>query len=293
MKMKNLWFLLCLIMLMAMSVLPVRAEEGEENDALPFVIESVSMNKKSVKKGNTLKYEIVVSPVREVIEAEQERFDGENLTNIILIWKSSKKQMIIRNYKWDGKDTLKITDKIKIEKGMQPGKWKLQTIALNFNDSYGFKVYADDYSENKPVAYKMNYSMANFSVSGTKADNKAPVMSWNSMKLSKSKVTSKQSSNFSIKVTDSSRIDKVESVWRVYKKNAKKNDYGSLYIPMKYSKKKKCYECNVKLGKKYKKAVLDAVIASDIHGNECFRGADMEHNPELTKKLQKITVVKK
>ena len=296
MKMKKIWFLFCLVILMAMPVHSVNAEDVDEEDELPIVIESVNMNKSSVKKGETLTYEIVLSPVKEVLAAKQEEYDGEKLTSILLFWKSSGKQRISREYKWDGKDTLTIKDGIKVEKGMQPGKWKLQSIFLNYNDWYGFNVHADDYISKKPLTNPIyaDFSMAKFSVTGTKADNKAPVMNWNSMKRSKSRVTSKQSSKFSIKVTDSSRIRKVESCWKVFYKDRKKhNRYGYVYIPMKYNKSKKCYECNVKLGKKYKKAVLDEIIASDIHGNECFRGADMEHNPELTKKLQKITVVKK
>lgn len=288
MKCKIKQFLLIFIVYTLFSTANVFAAQTTSNsiDNSFAVVTKGKINKHKVKPGDTLKYSITIT------DMEMSKFDSKHgyengfdngIYDVTIIWQSPKKQRIKRNYQWYGvsqNKTLKISGKIKINKGMQQGQWKLEKIYFNSGsgeDEYETACLYDRRSEKNKYEYDcvppeemceyIDLSFADFKVSGTgkKVDSKGPVVSLKSLKVSKPFVKVKQKSVFSLKVKDQGEINEVVCYWDIFQKGGK-NSHDKEYI-MKYNKKKKIYQCSVKMGKKEHKAKLNYIYVEDIYGN--------------------------
>lgn len=222
------------------------------------------INKKKLKKGDTLKISLIIKDkLLEKIENEYIRdyfLSDEESREVVLVWQSSKKQEIEKIYsgKYNKKTKqFKISDKIKIPKGMQTGKWKLSTIAIysggvydeeqeavgiyNANMKWSKESYLDKTNE------YVDLSFADFEVRGTgkKLDKDGPSILIKSLKLSKKTLKKGIYSKFSLKASDKSgMIKRVRCTWASYNAKGKEDEEHEFY-EMKYNKKKKAYECIV------------------------------------------------
>ena len=248
------------------------------------------VNKDKVKKGDTFQYSFTI--MNTGLDELQYRdytmsfLEAQNIRIVELVWQSPKKQSIIHRYtgKYDQKTkTYKISGKIKINKGMQQGKWKLESIAMYSLNVYDLgdddfdSGYANIYNtnaRNKHVADKysefVDLSFADFTVSGTgkKVDKEGPTISAKSLKLSKKVLKKETKSKFSVKVKDQSgMIRSVTCAWMFYGK--KYDKYGEEYsFKMKYNKKKKVYEYKIPVSLWEKKAKLKRIVLEDYYGNK-------------------------
>lgn len=240
------------------------------------------VNKSNVKKGDTFKYSITITNTGleklffeeyDIIPFSETKEIGE----VVLVWQSSGKQTM--EYSYTGKynkktKKFKITDEIKITKGMQQGTWKLKKIILFSDESYTeddcmpafARIYnknivkkTEDNSSDNYEKY-VDLSFADFTVRGTgkKIDKSGPTISPKSMKLSKKTMKENQKSKFSVKVTDQGKIKEVICNWET-------RSWNTLYT-MKYNKKKKVYECNVAF-EGADKMKLHSIRVTDIYGN--------------------------
>ena len=201
---------------------------------------------------------------------------------VVLVWQSSKKQKIKKIYsgKYNKKTKqFKISDKIKIPKGMQTGGWKLSTIVIysggvydeepeavciyNSNMKWSKESYLDKANE------YVDLSFADFEVRGTgkKIDKDGPSILTKSLKLSKKTLKKGMQSNFSVKVSDKSgMIKRVRCTWVSYDAKGKKDEDYEKY-EMKYNKKKKAYECDIQMSLSVQKAKLREIELEDCYGN--------------------------
>ncbi len=243
------------------------------------------VNKKNVKPGDFFKYSFTITNTgleKIVYDYDIIPFsETKKIHEVILVWQSPKKQSIECSYtgKYNKKTkTFQISDKIKIQKGMQEGTWKLKSIILSaYHDvgeddyySASAKIYNSKIKndcDNSDSNIMMDLSFADFRVRGTgkKLDREGPTVSPKGFNLSKKSISTKQKSKFTLKVRDKSKIKSVECVWAVYENGYKDPDY--IRSKMKYNKKRKIYEYNVKLQKKDKKAKLIGIYLKDIYDN--------------------------
>ncbi len=245
------------------------------------------VNKKRVKKGDTLKFSFTITDngIEKINEYLKDDFDdNKEFREVEFRWQSQKKQTISKIYcgTYNRKtETFKISDKIKISKGMQQGLWKLQAIII-----YSGSVYGEDGSESVVIcnsAVKKNeetylnsikefvdLSFADFTVKGTgkKLDKEGPAISTKSLKLSKRVLKKGTFSKFSVKVKEQSgMIYRMTCQWTYYGKYGDPDGEEIVY-EMKYNKKKKVYECYIPMDLSDWKAKLRFIDLQDCYGNE-------------------------
>ena len=269
------------------------------------------VNKNNVKKGDTFQYSFTIknTGLDKLPDDEDTTsfLEAEDIHVVELVWQSPKKQSIVHRYmgKYNRKTkTYKISGKIKINKGMQQGTWKLESIAMysvnvyDMGDSDFYSAYAYIYNTkawNKYVVDEyseyMDLSFADFTVKGTgkKLDKEGPTLSMKSLKLSKKTLKKGLNSKFSLKANDKSgMIRKVTCGWLYYGVGLYNDRNGEIEeCEMKYNQKKKTYECYVGLWLNDRKAKLNYIILEDCYGNKRTYYWD-DGGKELYSKKKKI-----
>ncbi len=310
--------LICLALILMVPVLHIKAQEAsvDKREVSPIEISDFKINKHSFKPGNTLKYSFTLKDIGidefldygggdfSIIRIQTgiygDPFYYSDGDAVHLFWKSSKKQYVIQSFNWKESDRkkkqLKISGKIPVQKGMQSGKWRLAVIGVQYDDEIFFvKNSTEPVDVDEPWLPTLDLSMADFKVSKTKADKKAPTIDLKSLKLSKRYVGKKDKSTFSVKIKDKSKIEAVMATWSIYDK-ANKSSYEDYYnyYKMTYNKKKKCWQCSVKLDTKYeRKAQLKGICVRDIYGNEKDYFIGNEYGAIPKKKKQYYNAYKK
>ena len=285
---RSIRFIMCFVMMLIAPVICANAETvNNEKQETPIEVSELHLNKKSFKSGSSVEYSFIIKDtgIDEFLDAEGGCFDENEFVDqygeppryygkdtVYLYWKSTKKQYIVQAYNWKKSDKakgqLKISGKIPVKKGMKTGTWKLAAIYFEYE---GEEFYVKDSRETKyESSATLDLSAMDFKVSGTgKADNKAPVLDLQSLKLSRTSVGKNQKSTFSLKVKDSSKIEEVVCIWDVYDKT-NKGSVGDYYniSRMKYNKKTKRYQSSLKLDTSCEsKAQLVGIEVRDTYGN--------------------------
>lgn len=308
---KNILGILCLVMglLLIFPAQTAKAEEGTENLPQPLTILDFKISSKTAKPGDTISYSFILADtgLKEFSEKCGEEFefyyDNPQIFDIVIYWKSPKKpgtenrswyegimqQEVVHTFDWEEtsaeKKKLKVSGTIPVMKGMQSGTWFIDTIECSLSeDSVLLLVNQNKNPESEYGCVKMDFSMADFTVTGTgRADYKAPTIDLKSLKLSKRYVKRNQKSTFRVKVKDATKIKKVECGWELFDKknrNSRNMDYK-----MTYNKKKKSYQCSVKLDTKYyNKAMLYCIYVQDIYGNERYYSISYNYTPKIKQK---------
>lgn len=258
---KITWILLCSLILLF--CVPVSAKT--KNVAF---ITNGKISKKSAKPGDVLRYRFKVTD-NGITKTDSGVFN-EGIEMVRITWCSEKeKQRIQKEYPWDKfgkhKRSINISGKIKIRKGMQPGKWRISSIAFV---SFGGEDSEEVYVHNRKVRGKagnLDLSFADFKVrSKAKADTSAPVLDMDSLKVTNRYGGGKR--KLRIKVKDQSPIQYVNCFWSIKEKGIGQTGYEE-YV-MKYNKKQKCYECSLWNGSgKEEYMDLDGIEVCDIYGN--------------------------
>ncbi len=308
---KNLMFTLCFLIGLFL-IFPagiVNAEEGKENHPASFTISDFKINSKIVNPGDNISYSFILTETELKASSEKYKdgfYDIPESFDVLVYWKSPKKsgtenrpswrevrQEVVHTFRWKGtsadKKTLKVSGTIPVMKGMQSGTWFIDQIECYFSESSALLLLNKD-KYLKPEfgeSILMDFSMADFTVTGTgRADYKAPTIDLKSLKRTKRYVKKNQTSRFYVKVKDQSKIKAVECSWRLYEKGdyGKEGDWNRDY-KMTYNKKKKRYQCSIKLNKKeYRKAMLDCIYVQDIYGNEAYYSAVFDDLPSAKNK---------
>ncbi|MDE6433133.1 MAG: hypothetical protein K2L07_02750 [Lachnospiraceae bacterium] len=314
---KCIFGVFCLGVLLAVPALCADAQEIsiDKKKVSPIAISNFKINKRSFKPGNTLKYSLTLTDtgIDEFLDCGGREYSEPVLTGnygmpsyygdgdtVHLFWKSSKKQYVVQSFNWKkserDKKRLRISGKIPVQKGMQPGKWRLAIILIEYGEETFYVKNSDDpVNGNDPYLPTLDLSMADFKVSKTKADNKAPTIDLKSFKLSKYYVGKKDKSTFSVKIKDKSKVVAVRAMWDIYDKTNKGSggDYYNFY-KMTYNKKTKRWQCSIKLDTKYeRKAQLKGIRVRDIYGNEKNYFIGNEYGAIPKKKKQYYTAYKK
>lgn len=278
---KSIWLCLlcCLALLLgtqAVAADPVFPDNSKEFAA----ISDEKVSSKTVKPGKTLTYSLTITDQN--AGSYYAYCDGgwQNVSYIQITWKSPKKQTIVKKYDWEKTSAVegqhKITDKIKIKNGMEPGKWKIDRIDLYsadpLDDGDVLPILNKSLHKRKASATPVIYadlSALDFTIKGSKADKQAPKVNMSSLSLSKKRVKYNQKVKFSVKVTDISEIKYVKCTWTYApNKNKKWSCYDEDY-EMKYNKGKKRYECILRGGQSKKSSTrLLSIRVCDIYGNK-------------------------
>lgn len=273
----------CIVAVLSPAI-AVKAEKKIPNP--PITVTNVKLNGETFHAGDTLKYSFVIEDVGidEFVKKYGEDWNfsytkkNKGVHTVYACWKSSVGQTIFVTHKWKGTNNKnpKLTAKgeIPIKEGMRSGKWRLVFIELDMDtDSY---LVIEDVDTNDYSDMKYDFVGTEFLVEGTKADVQAPSIKWNSLKLSKRAVKKNQKSKFSVKIKDKSDIEEVSCSFGLFKSGNNTKDYDKvIYGTMKYNKKKKRYEYNVKFDTtKYRKAQLLEIEVRDEFGNWKRYGGD-------------------
>ena len=280
-----------------------KAEEKTENLPVPLTILDFKISSKTAKPGDNINYSFILAEtgLKEFSEKCGEGFefyyDNPKIFDVTIYWKSPRKpgtesrewdvvqQKIVHTFDWEETSAkqkkLKVSGTIPVMKGMQSGTWFINSIECSLSeDSTLLLVNQNKNPKSSYGCILMDFSMADFTVTGTgRADYKAPRIDLKSLKLSKKYVKRNQKSIFQVKVKDATKIKKVECEWKLYDK---KNRYAwNRDYKMTYNKKKKSYQCSIKLDTKYyKKARLSCIYVQDIYGNEGYYSVDYSYIPE-------------
>lgn len=294
------------------------AKKKKTNAKTSFaVISDAKFNKKKLKKNDVFEYSFKIS-LRDSFDYESEElrycaFDRKSSHYYVIVhWKSSKKQRVEQIFKWKSTKKVKtIKGEIPIYHGMQTGKWKLDYIEIR--DSHPDEEDSSDarlritngtkkqqrHNDSDGYAYK-NLSFADFKVKGKrKADKKAPTFDKESLTISKSEVGTGEKVTFSVKVEDTSKIQKVECGWEVTSKYSDEPTVWNSFRTMKYNKKTQCYECTVSLGEDDVEVRLCDIYAKDIYGNSqiytdwCTIECQDDMKSEYHDALSKMVIYKK
>ena len=259
------------------------AEKYYPDPTQPFAtITDMSVSSKTVHAGDTLNYSLVLNEHDTASYFVYTALGRECTPRTIAIrWESPDgKQRTVREYGWEetkvGNKHI-IKDKIKINKGRSPGVWKVTGIEIceisydsGEDDSESLYIANTTTGITKEDCTYTDMSALDFTVKGTKADRKAPKVSYKSMKLSKTKVKKNGKVKFSVKVTDQSKIDSVSCTWAYVPDRTKKKNRDEFndYYEMKYNKKTKAYEYTFR-GSKEKKSLMYLVCirVKDEYGN--------------------------
>lgn len=290
---KNLLGVLYLVIGMLL-IFPTQITKAETLP-IPVAISDFKMNKHTVEPGDKMRYSFTLTEtnLNEYVEKYGYIMDLSGLQYIYSVrikWKSSKKQYVIHEYKWESNENkqIKVSGTIPIMKGMQSGIWVIDKIDLEVSGDGEIPIVNEKNYKQKYGHVSMNFSMADFTVIKTgKADNKAPTIDLKSLKLSKKYVKRNQKSTFQVKVKDATKIKKVECTWWLYEKSNRAwadSDWSKTY-KMTYNKKKKVYQCSLKMDTKYyKKMILHCVTVQDIYGNEKYYSVNYRYIPKNKKK---------
>ena len=291
----------------------VNAEKANKVPEAPIVISNVKMSKTTVTPKEKLKYSFAIKDmnIKSFMKHYTKMYDvyGESVDQICLAWYGPGKQQIYKEYKWKGtsknKQSLTLSDEIKIGNGTEAGEWHLGYIRFYVsgkNDEF-FEVYDIRHSRNEEWKDEptplMDFSAFDFAVTDAgRPDYAAPQLKLDSIKVSKSYLNRNQKSTFSIKVKDRSEIEYVECTWSLYKNNNYgKNSNKTVDYKMKYNKKKKCYECKVKFDTTvYRKAELHAIWVQDVYGNwKRYEAVYNDHKKwnKYYKAYREVTIMKK
>lgn len=294
---KLLW--LCFVIGMIL-IFPAQTAKAEETVSAPVAILDFKISSKTAKPGDNIRYSFILAEtdLKEFLDKYAEGYDSSDapIYGIVIRWKSPLKQgtenrawdkgirqEIVHTFDWEEtsekQKKIKVSEIIPVMKGMQSGTWVMDTMELKLADESLTLVNKDTHIDNEEIWNSMDFSMADFTVTGTgRADYKAPRIDLKSLKLSKKYVKRNQKSTFQVKVKDATKIKKVECEWKLYDK---KNDVWNRDYKMTYSKKKKSYQCSIKLDTKYyKKARLSCIYVQDIYGNEGYYSVDYGYIPE-------------
>ncbi len=233
-----------------------------------------------LQKGDTLQYSFLVKNTHIKSMAL-----GSEVARVT--WGSEGDQKIVQDIERSSEDNI-FHGELKIEEGMQPGKWKIDHIL--FPDSYsyakvtslmqewdGIKVLGQGGTLTSVVD---DLSFSEFTVQGTKADGKAPVVRKKSIALTKKTVKKKGKAKLYVKASDKSPMRYVACVW----KNTATKEL--LYGDMIYNRKKSRYEYTLsasEFGKKGKLRLI-CVEARDKYGNKTTL---------KNKKLPKLILIRK
>ena len=265
-----------LLMGAVLLALPVQASgNAGQTDEEPIVGGTVSAAQ--VQKGDTLKYGF---SVQNKLQLKSPHFSHSE--TVCVIWMSEGGQTIEQNlpYHWSER----VNGELEITDGMEEGKWKILSIVFIMPDASdklrarrtGLTVSEND--ENGQNV-KDDFSFSEFTVQGTKADRKAPVVKKKSMGLTGNAVKKKGKTKFYLKARDQSPMRYVICGWR----NIVTKDIT--YREMNYNKKKGRYEYTVSASDFGKKGNLRLVRveACDKYGNKTLM---------KQKKLPKLTVTR-
>lgn len=244
-------------------VLPVSATGIDtQADTEPILGGEISVAQ--LQKGDTLQYSFSVKNT-------QIKSPVFGSTVVRVTWSSEGNQTIIQDIEKSSKDSI-FRGNLKIEEGMQPGKWKIDHILFPNPRPYvkvtslmqkwrGIKVLGQGVSFTNVVD---DLSFSEFTVQGTKTDRKAPAVRKRSIVLTKKTVKKKEKAKLSVKASDKSPMRYVACAW---KNTATKE---MVYRDLKYNKKKGRYECTLsgaEVGEKGKLRLV-CVEACDKYGNK-------------------------
>ena len=257
--------------------LPVQASgNAGQTDEEPIVGGTISAAQ--VRKGDTLKYGFSVKNGQLQLKSS---LLGDAKT-ICVTWTSEGGQTIAQNlpYHW----MERVNGELEITDGMEEGKWKILSIVLidpYAPDKLSARQYGLTVSENGEYGQyvKDDFSFSEFTVQGTKADRKAPVVKKKSMGLTGNAVKKKGKTKFYLKARDKSPMRYVICGWR----NTATKDIT--YREMNYNKKKGRYEYAISASDFGKKGNLRLVRVEvcDRYGNKTIM---------KQKKLPKFTVTR-
>ena len=255
--------------------LPVQASgNAGQTDEEPIVGGTVSAAQ--VRKGDILKYGFSVKNTQ-----IKSGLFGVAKT-VCVTWTSEGDQTIEQNlpYHWEER----VNGELEITDGMEEGKWKILSIVLidpYAPDKLSARQYGLTVSENGEYGQyvKDDFSFSEFTVQGTKADRKAPVVKKKSMGLTGNTVKKKGKTKLYLKARDKSPMRYVICGWR----NTVTKDIT--YREMNYNKKKGRYEYAISASDFGKKGNLRLVRveACDRYGNKTLM---------KQKKLPKLTVLR-
>lgn len=244
-------------------VLPVSASgTNAQIDAEP--IQGGKISAAQLQKGDTLQYSFSVKNTHIKSMAL-----GSEVARVT--WSSEGGQKIVQDIERSSEDNI-FHGELKIEEGMQPGNWKIDHILFPDPYSYakvtslmqewdGIKVLGQGGTLTSVVD---DLSFSEFTVQGTKADGKAPVVRKKSIALTKKVVKKKGKAKLYVKASDKSPMRYVACVW----KNTATSEL--LYGDMNHNRKKGRYEYTLsasKIGKKGKLRLI-CVEACDKYGNK-------------------------
>ena len=256
--------------------LPVQASgNAGQTDEEPIVGGTISAAQ--VRKGDTLKYGFSVKNGQLQLKSS---LLGDAKT-ICVTWTSEGGQTIAQNlpYHW----MERVNGELEITDGMEEGKWKILSIVLimpDASDKLRGRKTGQTVSENGVGPYgKDDFSFSEFTVQGTKADRKAPVVKKKSMGLTGNTVKKKGKTKLYLKARDKSPMRYVICGWR----NTATKDIT--YREMNYNKKKGRYEYAISASDFGKKGNLRLVRVEvcDRYGNKTIM---------KQKKLPKFTVTR-
>lgn len=244
-------------------VLPVSASGTDTQiDAEP--IQGGKISAAQLQKGDTLQYSFDTKNTH----IKSPAF-GSAVARVT--WRSEGRQTIVQDIERSSTDNI-FRGELKIEEGMQPGKWKIDNISFPALYPYvkatslmqeweGVKVRGQGGAHTDVVD---DLSFSEFTVQGTKADGKAPAVRKRSITLTQKAVKKKEKAKLYVKASDKSPMRYVACVW----KNTVTKEL--LYGDMNYNRKKGRYEYTLsasKIGKKGKLRLI-CVEACDKYGNK-------------------------
>ena len=257
-------------------VLPVQASgNAGQTDEEPIVGGMVSAAQ--VQKGETLKYGFSVQNKLGMCSSHLSCSE-----TVCVIWMSEGGQTIEQNLPYHWRE--RVNGELEITDGMEEGKWKILSIVFidpYASDKLSARQYGLTVSENDENGQnvKDDLSFSEFTVQGTKADRKAPVVKKKSIGLTGNTVKKKGKTKFYLKARDKSPMRYVICGWR----NTATKDIT--YREMNYNKKKERYEYTISAPDFGKKGNLRLVRveACDRYGNKTLM---------KQKKLPKLTVTR-
>lgn len=296
--------MLCLVIRILL-ILPAQTAKAEETVPAPLTILDFKISSKTAKPGDNISYSFILAEtgLEEFLDKYAEGYHSSDapIYGIVIRWKSPLKpgtenrawnkgirQEVVHTFDWEETSAeqkkIKVSGIIPVMKGMQSGTWVMDTMELEFADESLTLVNKDTHIDNEETWDFMDFSMADFTVTETgRADYKAPTIDLKSLKLSKRYVKRNQKSTFQVKVKDATKIQKVECGWQLFDK--KNRNSWDMDYEMTYNKKKKSYQCSVKLNTKYyNKAMLYCIYVEDIYGNERYYSIDYEYTPKIKQK---------
>lgn len=190
-------FLAALLLGCIVSTIPVKASA-----TLGEPISNGRISAGQVQKGDTLHYQFTVRNTQVLSPL----FSTAKIMRIV--WTSEGKQTIVQDIKNRGNGR-SYSEELKIEEGMEPGKWKISSILFldpqkkipDISEEKGSLRISE---QTKDVVADLSFS--EFMVKGTKADRKAPTVRTKSMGLTKKRLKNNGKVKFFLKASDKSSL---------------------------------------------------------------------------------------